>query len=215
MQSWGKFLCLRETLVFVLRPLTAWVKPHTLWGYFALFEITSKKKKKIPLQQHLVFLPKTGCHGFAKLTHKIYHCTNKQWFHWIDFWRSLGSSPADFPAGSCAVDTDVGPVQEEMKLGTRKFIHPVVFLIEFIILFCGHGSISLKFLVLCYCWRKLSDWLWKHQLRKGGKKKKAIFQGQECNWEGEEGRGIEIHTNKCTIGPRRSRVELQRWSTGL
>lgn len=56
----------------------------------------------------------------------------------------------------------------------------------------------------------------KAPVEKGRKKKKqAIFQGQECNWEGEEGRGIEIHTNKCTIGPRRSKVELQRWSTGF
>ena len=57
------------------------------------------------------------------------------------------------------------------------------------------------FKVLCYCWRKLSGWLGKYQLRKGGEKNpQAIFQGQVCSWEAGEGQGIGIPTNpKCAV----------------
>lgn len=128
--------------------------------------------------------------------------------------RYLDSPPANSVAGSCAVDTNTRPVQEEkegwhkgtdshMFYGVLVFcdrIHHIVLWTQIYIF--KHSSL------FYYCWKKLLGWLGNPQLRKGGEKNtQAIFQGQEGSCEGEEGQGIGIHTNpKCTWWLRRRGV---------
>lgn len=77
LQSWGEFLCFKETLSSLLSPSMDWMRiAHVVEGNMLYFKSTDNLQLKYTFTttSRLVFWPNNWHHSLAKLTYKIeYH----------------------------------------------------------------------------------------------------------------------------------------------